>query len=188
MLLLLLLTVLVTALQVPTRAMPSTTGNIYFYNAREVDTSKGTWQVPKNPPAQRCYSWPCNANELSFIKWNKMQKNAWLVFFDVAGCGGKYIRVRGSEGTLEPGDLGFDNRIASFMMWESGMYATRGKVDICYEDRSLDSEAGNYTGWTSDFDSSSNGEEDVFNMTTLASADYEVVVGEVQAADFALDF
>jgi hypothetical protein len=83
------------------------------------DMEEEFWKISKNPPAQRCYSFSCHQDELSSVKWNRMQENAWFVFYDDIGCNGNYIRVFDPEDSLRPGDSGLDNRLESFMLWNS---------------------------------------------------------------------
>lgn len=179
----------VTALLVlaSTQATRPTSGNIYFYNADDSDTDEGFWKIPKNPPAQRCYSFSCHQDESSSVKWNKVQENAWLVFYDDLGCNGNYIRVFGPEGSLRPDDSGFDNRLASFMLWESGIYATRGIVDTCSgtEERSATNSSSSPGRGTN----STRGRGDDTNVSSEADITmlYDVIVGVVQPAAFSID-
>lgn len=107
-------------------------GAIRFYNAPKDDEFDGYVRIPNNPPAQRCYSFSCSPDRASFVKWYEVQEEAWLVFFDEVGCKGKYARVFGPDGKKKLSDLGMDDKVASFMLWESGMYPTRGIVDLCF--------------------------------------------------------
>lgn len=186
-----LLVALVLVLPVAQSTRP-TTGNIYFYNSYVANTEVGYWKIPKNPPAQRCYSFSCHQEELSFVKWNHMQENAWLVFYDDVGCKGNYIRAFGHEGTLRPDDSGFDNRLASFMMWESGIYATRGIVDTCPEERAVAQTSspapthGPRAGRPNNTRARGSNHSNIRSEAEVGM-DYDVAVGVVKPAEFTLN-
>lgn len=85
-------------------------------------------------PAQRCYSFDCHRGSASSIKWEDMQDDSWIVFFENLGCTGKSMKGQGPDGQLALGGGEMDNRVSSFMIWESGMYPTRGLRDVCREE------------------------------------------------------
>lgn len=123
------LLVLVTQVLATLGALPRE-GKMKFYGGEDAD-SDDEWELKTNMPAQRCFSFACERERLTLAKWVEMQEQAWMVFFDDLWCTGKYVRAFGMEGALLLRDSGMDNKVASFMVWESGVYPTRGIVDLC---------------------------------------------------------
>lgn len=85
--------------------------------------------------SQRCYSVSCICCTQTSIKWMDLPEVAKIVFFEREGCSGATSGSYTSEtGWLVKGfNSGFD--IGSFMIMESGMYPTRGIVNLCPVDR-----------------------------------------------------
>lgn len=87
-------------------------------------------------PAQRCYTFSCYDDKASFFTWNDIQTVSWLLFFDYPNCQGDFMKVRPSVVNITP-NFKVESSIESFMAWESGMYPTRGLVDVCSDERAV---------------------------------------------------
>lgn len=123
---------LLATLVLQVEGMDPARGVIRLFNDLGGGDSDGYVRIPNNPPAQRCYSFSCSTDSVSFVQWYETQEEAWLVFFDDVGCTGTLARVFGPSGKKKLSDFGMDDKVASFMLSESGIYPTRGIVDLCY--------------------------------------------------------
>lgn len=104
-------------------------------------------------PSQRCYSIDCYFGEVTDVKWKKLEDPAWIAFYPQQQCQGKFYAVRTNHNVPQSK---FPFRLGSFMVWESGMYQTRGytKRTFCpvleiYESVPRNSTAANTTGSSS---------------------------------------
>lgn len=84
-------------------------------------------------PAQRCYVITCEDFKPSYVAWNNIQMQSWIVFFKDTKCRGKYVKARGPDGSIKLAGTDYDKSVSSVMIWESGVFATRGFEESCDE-------------------------------------------------------
>ncbi|OWZ14473.1 hypothetical protein PHMEG_00012056 [Phytophthora megakarya] len=100
--------------------------------------------------AQRCFSLSsCWDNKSRAADWSGIPSDARIVFYASSECQGRYaIGEAKSSGEIDfvPAHLSGD--VSSFMVWQSGMYATAGFKDLCFEKTTVNSltELRNTTG------------------------------------------
>lgn len=90
-----------------------------------------TYYYIGDQPAQRCYSFTCYANEITFVEWEEMQDAAVVTFYRWPNCQGPAFQQKNSSKKFSSKDIGPNRSIHSFAVWESSMYMTRGLVDLC---------------------------------------------------------
>lgn len=78
-------------------------------------------------PAQRCNVLRYMKGLANYIAWEDTQDSAWLVLFKDYRCDVELYKSKSAAGTLSDSETGF--QVNSFMIWESGIYATRGIVE-----------------------------------------------------------
>ncbi|KAL3659410.1 hypothetical protein V7S43_015681 [Phytophthora oleae] len=84
--------------------------------------------------AQRCYSLSCWDNKSRAAKWSDLPSDARIIFYASTECQGRYaVGEKKSSGEIDfvPEHLSGD--VSSFMVWQSGIYATAGFADLCEE-------------------------------------------------------
>lgn len=87
--------------------------------------------------SQRCYSFSCFFGTVTQINWSNLPALASVTFYQGRQCRGEYVTVPTTESLIPAGDDRLYNAISSVMVWQSGMYATGGIVDVCFKERAL---------------------------------------------------
>lgn len=113
---------------------PCTAGYVFLYDTGYREDGFKRYYVG---PAQRCYSFSCWSDEVSYVSYQQTQHNTWMIFYEKPGCQGKWVSHFGHSGSLWFSESEMDNKISSMMVWESGMYPTRGMVDLCPEESAM---------------------------------------------------
>ncbi|GMF65709.1 unnamed protein product [Phytophthora lilii] len=89
--------------------------------------------------AQRCYSLTnCCDNKSRAADWSGIPADARVAFYTDSQCQGKYA-VGGvqSSGYIDFASVNLCEAVSSFMVWQSGMYATAGFTDACHENATV---------------------------------------------------
>lgn len=118
-------------------------------------------------PAQRCFDASCQDGKVVSETFPGAQKIAWFVIYDEKRCKGNFIKVPTAEGLIDLRDTGWYLRPKSYMLWESGIYPTRGFYDYCPEERAhyFRNDSSRSTidhEWTSTTNSSTHGDKGIF--------------------------
>lgn len=126
--------VVVTALVVTSLLVaPSTAkSDIWLYD------EAGDWDalfLITHQPAQRCFSFAHFIDKISFVEWDDIQENAWIMFYDEPNCRGKSAKYWAATSTFNAKTAGMDNNVQSYMVLESGLYPTRGIEDAYLSER-----------------------------------------------------
>lgn len=79
---------------------------------------------------QRCYTLSCTDDSLRLVKWNYLQSETWLLFFEGDECQGRSRLIGSYEGDFYPDKRGLKT-VKSVVLWKYGMYSTRGIIDAC---------------------------------------------------------
>lgn len=126
--------VLITLIASMVATLSNANGKLLLYANDDFDDVDAAITVSIGP-AQRCYSLKCEPFKASFAAWTNMQVQSKIAFYTDSLCWGKYVVGRGSDGFISFEGTDFDKRTSSVMIWESGVFETRGYVSPCAGER-----------------------------------------------------